>query len=91
VTYLATTIDSPSAQKAMVVLGADDCSRVWVNGTRVHEDRSHEAAIPGKFRIPVQLNAGSNIILLKISNGGNPHGFYLSIASEQDLKEAPLP
>jgi putative membrane-bound dehydrogenase-like protein len=90
-TYLATTIDSPSAQKAMVVLGADDCSRVWVNGTRVHEDRSHEAAIPGKFRIPVQLNAGSNVILLKISNGGNPHGFYLSIASEQDLKEAPLP
>jgi putative heme-binding domain-containing protein len=91
VSYLATTIDSPSAQKAMVVLGADDCSRVWVNGTQVHEDRSHEAANPGKFRIPVQLIAGSNVILLKISNGGNPHGFYLSVSSEQDLKEAPLP
>jgi len=91
VSYAALVIESPVAQKGWILLGADDCSRLWVNGTKVHEDRAHEAAQPGKFRVPVEWKAGANTVLLKISNGNNPHGFHMALSAEQELKEAPIP
>lgn len=91
VSFAAVVLESPVAQKGWVLLGADDCSRLWVNGAKVHEDRAHEAAQPGKFRIPVEWKAGANNILLKVSNGNNPHGFYLAASAEQELKEVPAP
>lgn len=91
VSFVAVVAESPVKQKGWVLLGADDCSRLWVNGAMVHEDRAHEAARPAKFRVPVELKAGANTILLKISNGNNPHGFYLSLSAEQELRETTVP
>lgn len=89
VSYAALVLESPVAQPGLILLGADDCSRLWVNGEKVHEDRAHEAAKPGKFRVPVRLKAGANTILLKISNGSNPHGFFLAVSAADELKEVP--
>ena len=69
----------------MVVLGADDGSRILVNGKMVHEQDGKSAAMPGMFKIPIQLKVGENTIFVKITNGGGPHGLYLSILSETEI------
>ncbi len=83
--YLKTVIKSPVEQVAMVVLGADDGSRIWVHGKMVHEQNGKSAASPGMFRIPIPLKAGENTILIKITNGDGPHGLYMSLLSETEI------
>jgi len=60
-----------------------------VNGLKVHEDRGHNAASPGMFKPGIRLKKGINEILIKINNGGHPHGLYLTIQAEKELKEEP--
>ncbi|MCE2803621.1 MAG: HEAT repeat domain-containing protein [Gemmataceae bacterium] len=92
VSYLAARVNSPEDQPGTLVLGADDCSRVWVNGKQVHEDRGHNAASPGMFRPGIQLKKGPNEILVKINNGNHPHGLFLTVQAEKELREdSPLP
>ena len=53
-------------------------------------NREHLAAIPERHKIPVKLKKGVNTLLMKIVNGSDPHGFYLSVTSEQELKVVPV-
>jgi hypothetical protein len=87
VSYLVALVVSTEDQTGNLVLGADDCSRVWVNGKMVHEDRGHNAASPAMFRPAIHLKKGVNEILVKINNGGHPHGLYLTVQAEKELKE----
>lgn len=92
VSYLVARINSLEDQAGNLVLGADDCSRVWVNGKQVHEDRGHNAASPGMFRPAIRLKKGPNEILVKINNGNHPHGLFLTVQAEKELREdSPLP
>jgi len=84
--YMFRTIESPIDQEATILLGADDGCRVFVNGEKVFGHDNELAAMPGKDSIKVKLKKGANTILLKINNGSNPHGFYFSMTSEQELK-----
>ena len=84
--YMLRTIESPIDQDATILLGADDGCRVFVNGEKVFGHDRELAAIPGKDSIKVKLKKGANTILLKINNGSNPHGFYFSMTSDQELK-----
>jgi len=59
---------------------------IWLNGEQVYSTRAHDAAVPDKARVKVKLKKGVNTLLLKIVNGSNPHGFYLTLLSEQELK-----
>ncbi|HTU93936.1 MAG TPA: PVC-type heme-binding CxxCH protein, partial [Gemmataceae bacterium] len=86
VSYLYREIESPADQEATVLLGADDCSRLWINGKVVHASRDHNAAVPEQYTIKVTLKKGSNRILLKINNGAGPHGLYFTLLAEQELK-----
>jgi putative heme-binding domain-containing protein len=88
VSYLHCNIDSPVEQAATILLGTDDGCKLFVNGKEVLSHRRHEAATPERDTVPVQLNKGSNSILLKINNGDGPHGFYFSMVSDQELKRA---
>ena len=67
----------------------DDGAKIWLNGEKVFENRDHFAATPERNKVTVKLKKGVNNVLLKIANGSNPHGFYLSVTSEQELKVAP--
>ena len=86
VSYLYREIESPLDQEATILLGADDCSRLWINGEVVHSSRDHNAAAPEQYTVKAKLKKGVNRILLKINNGGNPHGFYFTILADQELK-----
>ena len=71
-------------------LEAKVLSHLWLNGKLVHTNRDHFAAIPERQSVKVQLKKGVNRILFKINNGDNPHGFYMTILSEQELKTTAL-
>jgi putative heme-binding domain-containing protein len=86
VSYLYRGVESPVEQEATILLGHDDAAKLWVNGTLVHTNRNHDAAKPEAHRVKVKLKKGKNELLLKITNGNNPHGFYFTILSEQELK-----
>jgi putative heme-binding domain-containing protein len=88
VSYLYRQIDSPAEQEAELLLGTDDCAKLWVNGTLVYTCRQHRAAAPEQDKVRVKLKKGRNALLLKINNGDGAHGFYLTLVTEQELKPA---
>jgi putative membrane-bound dehydrogenase-like protein len=87
VSYLYREVESPAGQEAEVLLGTDDCAKLWVNGKLVYTNRKHRAAVPEEDRVKVRLKKGKNTVLLKINNGDGDHGFYLTIMAEQELKK----
>lgn len=86
VSYLYKEIESPADQSAELLLGTDDGGAVFLNGKKIYSEKITRAATPEQARVPIKLVKGKNTILLKISNGNNPHGAYLTILSEQELK-----
>jgi putative membrane-bound dehydrogenase-like protein len=88
--YLDRVVESPKDQEATILLGNDDGVKLWVNRQQVFVNRDHNAAAPEQHKIPVKLNAGTNNIVLKIVNGNDPHGFYFTIVSEEELKLVPV-
>jgi putative membrane-bound dehydrogenase-like protein len=84
--YLYREIESPVDQGATIFIGNDDGCKLWLNGEQVFENREHLAAVPERNKVNVKLKKGTNSVLFKIVNGNDPHGFYLSVDSEQELK-----
>ena len=85
--YMFVEVVSPVDQAAEILLGPDDGARLWVNGKEVHVSRESKAAAPEAHRVSVKLVKGANTILLKVSNGDNPHGFYFSLTSAEEVKK----
>ena len=86
VSFLYREVESPADQAAEVLIGTDDGAALSVNGKRVYEEKVTRAAAPGQARVAVELKKGTNVLLLKVANGNNPHGVYLTILSGQELK-----
>jgi hypothetical protein len=86
VSYLYREIESPADQDATVLLGSDDGCKLWVNEQLVHKSDATRAAVPEQDVVKVKLKKGRNKVLLKIDNGDDPHGFYFSIESAEELK-----
>jgi putative heme-binding domain-containing protein len=86
--YMFVEIDSPTEQAGEVLLGVDDGAQLWVNGKDVFTTRETKAAAPEQHRVAVKLKKGANAILLKVANGNNPHGFYFSLTSAEEVKVA---
>jgi hypothetical protein len=89
VSYLSAAVESPADQEAQVLLGTDDGAKLWLNGEQVFSTRAHRAAAPEQDVVKVKLKKGRNELLLKICNGDGPHGFYLTVVCEQELKRVP--
>ena len=86
VSYARKEIESPAEQAATILLGTDDGAKLFVNGKLVHTNRDTVAAKPGAHEVKVTLAKGANVILLKVANGNNPHGFYFTVTSALELK-----
>jgi hypothetical protein len=86
VSYAYVEIESPADQDAEVLLGTDDGANLSVNGELRHTEKVSRAAAPAQARVAVKLKKGTNTFLLKVANGNNPHGFYFTVLSGQELK-----
>jgi len=69
VAYAAVWVDSETAQEASLAIGSDDGVAVWLNGVEVHRNAIGRPYAPRQDRVPIQLIAGRNQLLLKISQG----------------------
>jgi hypothetical protein len=74
--YATTLIDSPVEQSGALLLGSDDGFAVWLNGEALAANLGvSRAMVPDQERLPVRLRAGTNVLLLKIAQGGGNWGF----------------
>ena len=74
-----------------MLLGTDDGAILWVNGKEVFRHEKAVAAAPAQDKVAVKLVKGKNTVMLKIANGDNPHGFYFTHTSKDEVKAAKLP
>jgi len=88
ISYLYQVIDSPIDQDATILVGADDCVKIWLNNAEVFKDKNHFAAQPARNSVPIKLKKGLNPVLIKINNGDGEHGLFFSISSKEIVKIA---
>ena len=81
--YAATVVTSPRAQKAVLSIGTDDGGKAWINGAPVYTDDAKHDAKPGQFALPVELKAGRNVVLIKVTQSDNNWGFYFDLLDPQ--------
>ncbi|HEX6810886.1 MAG TPA: DUF1549 and DUF1553 domain-containing protein [Planctomycetota bacterium] len=77
--YLHRTIAAEWAATAVLSLGHDDAIKVWWNGTQVLDKEEGHAAAPDQKILTVELRPGENTLLLKVTNGRGPGGFYFDL------------
>jgi len=95
VAYAYTCFISPASQKALLLIGSDDCITVYLNRAKVCTVLKERPARPAQDILPVNLKAGRNEILVKVHNHERDWGFYLTVADEdrrplRDLGFSPL-
>ncbi len=81
--YLHRTIHADRAATAVLSLGRDDAIKVWWNGAEVLAKEVGGAAAADQELLPVALRPGDNELLLKITNGGGPGGFYFDLRASE--------
>ena len=87
VAYAHTYIFSPEEQEAVMVVGADSESKVWLNGKLVLKSEPKQWA-KDSAKADVVLKEGWNRVLMKVANVENTRlGFYLGFT---DRKGEPL-
>jgi len=78
-TYGYTEVESVHAREVVLGCGSDDGIKLWLNGKLVHELEMGRGYSPDQDKVTVQLKAGINRILVKISQHTGGYGFGVSI------------
>jgi hypothetical protein len=80
--YLHRTIEVQRAGTLQLQLGSDDALVVWWNGAEVLRKLVSRGAQPGQEQLELPLRAGTNELLLKVSNGSGPGGFCCELVAD---------
>jgi hypothetical protein len=70
VAYGHVYVHSPSARQAKLFLGSDDGVAVWLNGIEVYRNDRYGGWIQDQFHVAINLTAGWNRLLIKVSQDG---------------------
>ena len=78
VAYAFCYVRSPVEQTGRFLLGANDCSKVWVNGQLAHAFWSEEgdSGRPGAHEFETPLQKGLNPVLVKVEDAGGSKWFF---------------
>ena len=87
---LARPLFAPSAREIELSLGSDDGYALFLNGEKVSEERVSRAPAPDQGRATLSLEAGRNLLALKIVNTGGPAGAYMSLQGDELAFDASL-
>ena len=69
--YALINISSPRAQNDVLMgVGSDDSIKVWLNGSAVYKNDVSRRTTGIQNRFSVNLNAGDNLLLIKVCNHG---------------------
>ncbi|MYB65719.1 hypothetical protein F4X73_13600 [Candidatus Poribacteria bacterium] len=77
--YALTYFESERDQKYLLSLGSDDTIKVWVNDKLIFSNYVHRSLRQGNDVIELPVKKGRNKILLKVTNGYGPWGFFADI------------
>ncbi len=66
VQYFLTQVESATAKNVVMLVGADDGIRVWLNGDEVLRQDAPAAYAEGAHQVPVSLREGWNQLLVKV-------------------------
>jgi hypothetical protein len=80
-TFGRAIFSSEGERAAKLYLGSGDGLTVWLNGQRVFDKQVHRSAEPDEDTVDVELRAGENSVLVKISRGIGLNGLYFRLAA----------
>lgn len=79
VAYGYVAVESVHARETVLKYGSDDGVKIWLNGEVIHENDTHRGFKPYSDEVPIRLNAGTNHILIKVTNFDSGWGFGAAI------------
>lgn len=77
--YVKTTLTAKEARTVELRVGSDDGVRVWLNGKMIHDNKVLRAFGSAPDKVALQLSAGTNELLIKVSNSGGGDGLSLDL------------
>ena len=80
--YALAIVYSLAEKNVVLLAGADDTARIWLNGQV--ELECPRATGADAYTKPVTLKPGRNTILAKVSNGPGDYGFHLRFSDKPD-------
>lgn len=81
--YARLEFSVPTTREAELRFGYRAGMRVWLNGKQVWFLNGSERTAIDRWKVPVTLKEGRNIVLLKCTQGVGEWGFYFRITDEQ--------
>jgi putative heme-binding domain-containing protein len=82
VIYAVTTIESTVARDALFLVGSDDTITMWLNGVEVHKHATDRGWQADSDKVKVKLQAGKNILLVKVGNTAGAWAFSVSVSGD---------
>ncbi|MBI2806801.1 MAG: c-type cytochrome [Planctomycetes bacterium] len=77
--YAHTRLESATRQKVHLLVGSDDGVKVWHNGTLVFTNAVSRGALPFQDVVPLELQPGSNDLLVRVNNLTGECAMYLHV------------
>ena len=89
--YALITLESATVQSDVTMrVGSDDSIKVWLNGEVVHKKAIGRGAVDYQDSFAVDLGAGDNLLLVKVSERGNTWSMFVGIDAEVTAIYKPL-
>ena len=89
--YGLIVLNSPADQSGVPMkVGSDDSVKVWVNGEVVHTNAVNRGAGDFQDDFKVDLNAGANLLLVKVSERGGGWSLFAGVGGEGVTTELPM-
>ncbi len=88
VAYALAEVESPAPASLLVALGSDDAIGVWLNGKPVHRNWVMRSLTKDEDLVALHLQAGRNLLLLKIQNGTGDWSFAARALGAEGLERA---
>lgn len=83
--YAYAELQSPKPQAARFKIGSNDGVVCWLNGKKVHENRTSRGLTVDEDTVSVQLKEGVNRILLRVLNEGSAWEACLRVCDAQGM------
>ena len=83
--YLLIYADSAADQDVILLVGADDGCKVWINGQQIHRNPVSRGLAVSQDQVPARLQEGRNAIVVKIENGEGAGGGSLAVRASEPV------
>ena len=86
--YAAVYLHCDAVTEAFLWIGSDDGFKLFLNGKEIREEHHHDYSGDDKFRIPLKLKAGRNLMILKVENTGYSVHFKARLSDKKGAATA---